>query len=133
MKGSKECSEFVVPPSGGMATQFRLKAGRRTKTGHGLRCGLLLAAAVVLPVFAPAQVVVSGTLAAAGGISFIDGYQAAFQQRLRQRKHGYAGVEDFSISRTTDTSLFRLEGRFMQGNEDYRLSVRWEKFDVIYV
>ena len=93
-------------------------------------CVLVLA---LLPGVAPAQVVVSGTLAAAGGISFVDGDQAAFQQRLRQRKHGYAGLEDFSVSRTSDTSLFRLEGRFMQGNEDYRLSARWEKFDAIYV
>lgn len=80
-----------------------------------------------------AQTTVSGTFAVAAGTALVDGDRAAFQHRMRQRKHGYGGVEEFNVTRATDDSLFRFEARFLPGNEDYRLAARWEKFDVIYV
>ena len=80
-----------------------------------------------------AQVVTNGTIAVAGGGAFLDGDQPAFQQRMRQRKDGYGGVENFSWSRTTENDLLCFDLRAMPGNEDYLFSGRWEKFDGFYV
>src|SRR4051812_25234887 len=91
-------------------------------------CALLLA-----PAISPAQVVVSGTIGVGGGAALVDGDQPAFQQRMRQRKDGYGGLEELSISRTTEDTSFRLEARFIEGNDDYKLAARWEKFDAFYV
>ena len=79
-----------------------------------------------------AQIVTSGTIAVAGGGAFLDGDQPAFQQRMRQRKDGYGGIETFSWSRTTENDLLRFDARAMPGNEDYLFSARWEKFDGYY-
>jgi hypothetical protein len=93
-------------------------------------------AACCLPLFSsfsPAQVVTGGTIATAGGGAFLDGDQPAFQQRMRQRKDGYGGIENFSWSRTTENDMLRFDARAMPGNEDYLFSGRWEKFDGFYV
>lgn len=80
-----------------------------------------------------AQVVVSGTVAVAGGGVLHDGDRAAFQETFRRRKDGDGGIEDLSVSRTTDSSLLRIEGRFLRGEDDHRASIRYEKFDAYYV
>lgn len=82
---------------------------------------------------AEAQVVTSGTFAVSGTGVLLDGDQPAFQQRFRQRKDAFGGLENFSVAKTTDSSMFRFEARVIPGNEDYRLSTRWEKFDAFYV
>jgi hypothetical protein len=88
---------------------------------------------VVGPLAVTAQVVTEGTLAVGGGASLVDGDRPAFQKFFRQKKDGFGGIEDFSVTRTTDASLFRFEARLIPGNEDYRLAARWEKFDAFYV
>lgn len=80
-----------------------------------------------------AQVVVSGSLAVSGGGALQDGDRAAFQETFRRRKDGSGGLEDLSVSHMTDTSLLRVEGRFLRGDDDYRASLRSEKFDAFYV
>ncbi|MDO8540108.1 MAG: hypothetical protein Q7S40_06655 [Opitutaceae bacterium] len=93
----------------------------------------MVLAILSLPSPGVAQVTIHGTIAAGGGGALLDGDEPAFQQRFRQRKDGYAGIEDFTVTRMSDTSLFRFEGRFIQGNDDHRLAARWEKFDAYYV
>ncbi len=82
---------------------------------------------------ASAQTTVSGTFGVGGGAALVDGNQPAFQQRMRQRKDGYAGLEEFSVTRTTNDTLFRIDARFMEGIDDYRLATRFERFDAFYV
>ena len=100
---------------------------------------LTLLAGSVASVSAPAQVVSngpsasSGTIAVAGGGAFLDGDRPAFQQRMRQKKDGYGGIEEFTWSRTTDNDLLRFDARAMAGNEDYLFGARWEKFDAYYI
>lgn len=80
-----------------------------------------------------AQVVINGTVAVAVGGALVDGDQPAFQERFRQRKDGYGGLEDLTVTRTTNDTLFRFQAHAIPGNEDYRLSARWERFDAFYV
>lgn len=78
-------------------------------------------------------VVATGTIGVSAGGVLLDGDQPAFQQRFRQRKDAVAGLEEFSVTRADDTSMLRFEARVIPGNEDYRVGLRWEKFDVLYV
>ena len=120
-----------VPSRRGLRRAPAQFCGVRAPRPHGLWAGLTVLLAFACT--APAQVALTGSVSAGGGISFVDGDQAAFQQRLRPRKYGYGGLEEFSVTRTTGTSLFRFEGRLVGGNEDYRLTARWEKFDALYL
>ena len=79
------------------------------------------------------QAVTTGTISVAAGGTLLDGDLPAFQQRLRQHKDGYGGVENYSLTRTDDNGFFRVDAKFMPGDEDYRLAARWEKFDAFYV
>ena len=99
---------------------------------HPIR-SLVFAAVLTGPAWLCAQTTVSGTIGVAAGGALVDGDQPAFQQRFRQRKDGYAGLEDLAVTRTTATSLFRIDGRFMEGVDDYRLAARYERFDAFYV
>src|SRR6185369_14327188 len=92
-----------------------------------------LAIVAALSTVSPAQTVVTGTVAVGGGGALVDGDRPAYQQRFRQKKDGYGGLEDFSVTRTTDTSVFRFDAKFIEGNDDYRLAARWEKFDAYYI
>lgn len=103
----------------------------RFRPAAGLRPWL--AAFALAPAAAFAQVVVSGTVAVSGGGTLLDGDRPAFQEQFRQKKDGYGGVEDFALSRIGDDTLFRVEGRVLPGNADYRGSLRFEKFDAFYV
>ena len=106
----------------------RPRRGRRGPSRSLWALGLLFA-----PVFLPAQIVTSGTIAVAAGGAFQDGDRPAFQQRMRQQKAGYGGIENFTWSRTTEDTLLRFDARAIPGNEDYLVSARWEKFDAFYV
>ncbi len=93
----------------------------------------IFSAILITPLIAPAQIVTSGSIAVGGGGTLLDGDRPAFQQRFGQKKDGYGGIENFSWSRTTDSSLLRFEARVIPGSEDYRLAARYEKFDAFYV
>ena len=79
------------------------------------------------------QIVTSGTVSVSAGGALQDGDRAAYQQRLRHKKDGYGGIENFTWSRTTDATLLRFDARAMPGDEDYQLNARWERFDAYYV
>lgn len=80
-----------------------------------------------------AQIVTSGTIGVSAGAALQDGDRPAFQQATRHKKAGYGGIENFTLSRTTDSTLFRVDARAIPGDEDYQLTARWEKFDAFYV
>ena len=102
--------------------------------GRGRRGRWLAVLAVaVLPAVLPAQVVTSGTMAVSGGGALQDGDRAAFQQRMRHRKDGFGGIENFTWSRTTDATLLRFDAHLLAGDEDYGITARWERFDAYYV
>ena len=92
---------------------------------------LFLAAAFALP--ASAQIVTEGTLAFGGGGTLLEGDRAAFQKALRQKKDGFAGIEDLTIGRLSDDYVVRFEARALPGNGDYRFAFQWEKTDAFYL
>ncbi|MBI5382956.1 MAG: hypothetical protein HZA31_13740 [Opitutae bacterium] len=96
---------------------------------------ILLGAFVVGSLVAPltAQVTLSGTVATSAGGTLLNGDRPAFQEYFRQKKDGYGGLEDFTVTRATDDQLFRFEARVIPGNEEYRFAARWEKFDAYYI
>lgn len=110
-----------------LASSFPLTGAVRT-------CVLLTFSLPILSVSSGvAQVLVSGTVGVAGGGVLLDGDRPAFQKDFRQKKDGFGGLETFEVSRTTDSSLLRFEAKIIPGNEDYRSSLRFEKFDAFYV
>lgn len=94
---------------------------------------LLCVAAFLASAHAPAQVVVSGTVAVGGGGAFLDGDRASFQQNTRHHKDGFGGIEEFSVTRLSDDSLLRLDASASLGDADYRFTARWEKFDTFFI
>ncbi len=132
LKSSRDLPLSVVAPSGGSAIGFRLKAGLRTKSRR-LGALVLGLAALWSPDSALAQVTVSGSVGVAGGAALVDGDQPAFQQRYRQRKDGFAGLDELTVTRSSDDTLFRFDARFLEGIDDYRLAGRFERFDAFYV
>ena len=103
--------------------------GDRARLALGLAATLGLLAAV-----APAQTTSSGSISVGGGgATSVDGNAATFQQRVRQSESGYGGLEEYTLTRTDDASLFRFEARAMPGDGDYRLLGRFEKYDAFYV
>lgn len=107
---------------------------RRLDCARPFAFGLgLLALVAFSPYHSSAQVVTSGTIAVGGGGSLLDGDRPAFQEYFRQKKDGYGGLEDFTVTRSADDSLFRFETRIIPGNEDYRAILRFEKFDAYYL
>ena len=91
----------------------------------------LLGALVSLPV--SAQVSVSGVAGISAGGALLDGDRPAFQETLRLKKDGYGGLEALTVTRSSEDSLFRVEGRLMPGLADYRGALRFERFDAFYV
>jgi|GEM_PF-1861453 hypothetical protein len=103
--------------------------GDRARLALGLAATLGLLAAA-----APAQTTSSGSISVGGGgATSVDGNAATFQQRVRQSESGYGGLEQYTLTRTDDASLFRFEARAMPGDGDYRLLGRFEKYDAFYV
>src|SRR5829696_9242572 len=98
------------------------------KLRSGLQLGIF-AAALFGPTLFAAEIETNGTIAFAAGGALLDGDRPAFQQRFRQKKDGYGGIENFTWSRTTDATLLRFDARIIPGNEDYQFTARWEKFD----
>src|SRR5690349_14811673 len=94
---------------------------------------LVMAVGLSAPALSHAQIVTSGTIAVAAGGALQDGDRAAYQQRMRHKKDGYGGIENFTWSRTTDATLLRIDARAIPGDEDYQFTARWEKFDALYV
>jgi hypothetical protein len=94
---------------------------------------MFAAAGTALPWLLPAQTVVTGTVGVGGGGASIDGDKPAYQKRFQQRADGSGGLEDFSVTRTTNDTLFRFDARFVEGSDDDRLAVRFERFDAYYI
>jgi hypothetical protein len=123
----------LEPPSRGAVQRSRrlgvkrLHLGFAYMTRHVVLLGLAVAAG------GSAQVVTSGMISVSAGGALQDGDRAAYQQRLRHKKAGYGGIEDFTWSRTTDATLLRFEAHAMPGDEDYQFTGRWERFDAYYV
>lgn len=86
-----------------------------------------------LALFAADGTTTGGTLAVGGGGALVDGNRAAYQQLLQQKKDGYGGIEHFFLTRETDDRVFTLNLRALPGNEDYLLSLRYEKTDAFYI
>ena len=91
----------------------------------------LLGLALATPLLA--QVDVSGLISVSASGTSLDGDRPAFQQRLRQSKAGFGGIEDFSLTRATDSDQFRFEARALPGDGDYHIFARWEKFAAFYL
>jgi hypothetical protein len=115
-----------------LRASFLLSSSTRFRRSVLTWCVISVATCLLRPV-ASGQVTISGTVAVAAGGALVEGDQPAFQQRFRQRKDGFAGLEEMSVTRTTNDWLFRFDARFIEGNDDYKLAARWEKFDVLYV
>ncbi len=95
---------------------------------HALRATLLLPAAALA-----ADVTTEGTLAVGGGGALLNGDRPAFQQAYQHRKDGFGGIEELRISSESKDSFFQFQGRLMPGDDDYKLSARWEKPEKFYV
>jgi hypothetical protein len=106
-------------------------SSRQKKLG-AFKLGVFVAA-LCGPSLYTAEIETSGTIAFAAGGALLDGDRPAFQQRFRQKKDGYGGIENFTWSRTTDATLLRFDARAIPGNEDYQFTARWEKFDAFYL
>jgi len=86
-----------------------------------------------LPVVLNAQVVPTDlTVAFGGGGSWVDGDVARFQKHTSQRADGYAGVFDFSRRRILTKGYLSVAGRFVAGNADALLNLRWETYGSHY-
>jgi len=92
-------------------------------------------AALLLPaaLSAASDVSTEGTLTFGAGGTLLDGDRPAYQQIQQQRKDGFAGIEELRFSRESKDSLFQLRARLLPGNEDYRLSLRYERPEKFYV
>ena len=132
-RDARDGAMIVSPMHGDAAASPRfVREPRRRLWGSTMRIRVLALLFSVVTL-APGQVVTSGTIAMAGGGALLDGDRPAYQQRMRQKKDGFGGIEDFTWSRTTDDNLLRFDARAIPGNEDYMLAARWETFDAYYV
>jgi hypothetical protein len=94
----------------------------------------LLRAALLAPALLPAQpATVSGTVSAGASGAFLDGDRPAFQELLRQRKTGAAGIEELRVTREAPDALFRFEATLMPGDDRYRFALRQERTRRFYV
>lgn len=97
------------------------------------RFSLLLATLLAPAALLAQTVTTSGTLSLAAGGALQEGDRAAFQRATQQHKSGFGGIENFELTREGDDSILKFEARIIPYNEDYRLSVRFDKTDRYYV
>lgn len=101
---------------------------------HSLRsCAIWALLSAPAALFAADAATMGGTVTVGGGGALLDGNRAAFQQLTQQNKDGYGGLEDFFLTREQDDTVFKLNLRAIPGNEDYLVSLRFEKTDKFYV
>jgi hypothetical protein len=79
------------------------------------------------------NVTTSGTLSVAGGGALLDGDRPAFQELTQNKKDAYGGLEEFRLVREDETSILKLDARFLLGNDNYRLAFRYDQMDRYYV
>ena len=61
-----------------------------------------------------------------GGGAIVDGSEAEFQRRTGIHAGGFGGIEEFHWEEYVgDNGLLLIDGRFLQGSEDYRFKIRW--------
>ncbi len=80
-----------------------------------------------------AAVTTEGTLTVGGGGALQDGNRPAFQQATQTRKHGYGGIEDFSFLAEGEKTSFKIDARFLPGNDDYRFATRLTYNERFYI
>jgi hypothetical protein len=98
---------------------------------HSLR---ILCAALAAPAALVAQkVTTEGTVTVGGGGAFLDGDRPAFQRITQHKKDGFGGIEDLRIVAEGKDSVFRFDGKFMAGDDDYRAAFRFDKGDRFWV
>jgi hypothetical protein len=95
---------------------------------HALWATLLLPAAALA-----ADVTTEGTISVGGGGALLDGDRPSFQKVYQHRKDGYGGIEELRLTSETKEWLFRFDGRLLPGDDDYKLSARFEMPDKFYV
>ncbi len=91
-----------------------------------------IAAASLAPALT-AQVDVSGTLAVGGGGTLLDGNRAAYQSWSQQKKDGFGGLEQLTLTQDGDNSSLQIDARALVGTGDYGLTVDWESYSGVYV
>ena len=80
-----------------------------------------------------AQVYISGTVSAAAGGTLLDGNRAAFQSHTMHQKDGFGGLEELMLVREVDDTILTVKGRAMLGDDNYGISLKFEKFDAYYI
>lgn len=98
-----------------------------------LRSSLLWATGFAPAVLLAETVSTSGTVAVGGGAALLDGNRPAFQQLQQHRKDGFGGIEEFRLVREAKDSVFKVEGRALVGDDDYRLVARYDRTGKFYV
>lgn len=99
---------------------------------HRFRFRALLAALIAPAAILAQNVTTTGTLAVGGGGALLDGDRPSFQRITQQKKDGFGGIEDFTLTREAEESLFKLKARILY-DDDYKLGLRYEKTDRYYV
>lgn len=67
----------------------------------------------------------SGSISFATGGALVEGDRGRYQLHQQQRKSGFIGIEELTLTREIGDSTLTLEGHALYGNEDYRIAVKW--------
>lgn len=99
-----------------------------------------LLAALATPLALTAQVAstpdtgtVEGTVSVAAGGALLNGHPGSYQQQFQQRMNGFGGLEDLRYKRETKTTVLELDGRFLPGDADYLLHLKYSMPEKWYV
>ena len=91
-----------------------------------------IAAAVLAPSLS-AQVDISGSVSVGAGGTLLDGNRAAFQSHAWQQKDGFGGIDELTLTKDDDDGSLKINGRAILGNDDYGLSVFYERYAGFYL
>lgn len=95
--------------------------------------GVALIAAAAWPAGLEAQVLpIDLKVAFGGGGAWVDGDEARYQKHYAHRADGYGGLFEFTRRKVIDGGFISVDGKFVAGNADGLLDVRWETFDRHY-
>ncbi|ACB75864.1 hypothetical protein [Opitutus terrae] len=97
------------------------------------RSSLILATLLAPAALLAQTVTTSGTVSVSAGGTLLEGNRAAYQRTVQHAKQGFAGIEDFNLTREAEDSVFKFDARLLPGDEDYRVSFRFDKTDRFYI